>query len=259
MRTAKLLVIVVAGCLAALAASRADANGIITVPTPAYLASTTLLSLSGLEDGDEVVAVSDGALTVSFSSTMMRLTVPDTWGTWNTPPFTESAQPAILWSEGATSVHMSLSAPQRVFGFEAQPDLSDVEALSAAYFDADGNLLGELVRHVSGNGGALLFAAIWDVPVASVVFSDLADEDFAIANLRYGSAFVVPSPGSGALVATGLLLLWLLRTRRVAVATPGCAPARSSAAAAPAAEPFPLPGARPGSARPSAPSSSRSP
>jgi hypothetical protein len=214
MRTRNLLSALAAGAMVLMTAARADALGVISSPTSAYTSATSLISIGGLADGDEVGAISNGALTVGFSTTMMRLTVPDSWGTWNTPPFVESSTPPVLWSEGATGVLMSLSTPQLVFGFEAQPDLSDVETLIASFFDEHGNLLGEVVRDVSGNGGALLFAVTSDVPIGSVLFTDAAGEDFAIANVRYSSQFFVPVPGSGLLAATGLMLLLLRRSRR---------------------------------------------
>ena len=61
--------------------------------------------------------------------------------------------------------------------------------------------------------GALLFAVTSDVPIASVLFTDAAGEDFAIANVRYASQFFVPVPRTGILAATGLLLMLLQRRR----------------------------------------------
>lgn len=222
MRIPRLIAALAAGCLALAAAARADALIMIPSPSSAYQAATSLIDISGLADEEEVVAISDGALIVSFDTTMMRLTVPDSWGTWNTPPFTETGTPPVLWSEGASSVRMTLSAPQLVFGFEAQPNLSDIEALMATYFDETSSPLGSIVRAVSGNGGALLFAVSSPIPIASVLFTNLAGESFAIANVRYSSQIfvpVLPVPGSGGLAVTGLLLLcWqLARPARRAV------------------------------------------
>jgi hypothetical protein len=167
-------------------------------------------------------------LIVTFGTPMMRLTVPDTWNTWNTPPDTETDTPPVLWSEGAASVLMILSSPQLVFGFEAQPDLSDIETMVATFFDETASPLGTIVRDVSGNGGALLYAASSPIPIASVLFTDAADEGFGIANVRYSSQIFVPvpEPASGALVAAGfaLLLFWRLGSRSRTGAKRGDAP-----------------------------------
>src|SRR5215469_11197425 len=108
---------------------------ILGEPDSHYTSSTTLIDISGFSDGANLSLISGGGLTVFFSGSMMKLSVPATWGTWNSPPFTESSTPPILFTNGASSVGMMFSSPVHVFGFEAQPDLSDVETLTATYFE----------------------------------------------------------------------------------------------------------------------------
>jgi hypothetical protein len=210
MRTGRFIAALAAACVAGGFATHAHAFFVFTQPTPPYVSSTNLIDISGLSDGDEVSFIADSGLTVAFATLMMRLTVPDSWNTWNTPSFTETDTPPVLWSEEATAVLLSLSVPQLVFGFEAQPDASDVETLVATFFDDTHSPIGAIARDVSGNGGALLFAASSHVPIASVLLVDQADSDFAIANVRYSSQFLAPLPPTIALVALGcaLLLAW---------------------------------------------------
>jgi hypothetical protein len=219
MRIQRLITALAVGCFAATVAARADAALImIPQPSPAYTSSTSLIDISGLTDGNVYSSIFGSGFTVTFGTPMMRLTVPDTWNTWNTPPFTETDTPPVLWSIDASAVRMTLSSSQLVFGFEAQPDLSAIETLIATFFDDVGNPLGSIARDVSGNGGALLFAVASDIPIGSVLLTDAQGNDFAIANVRFSSRPFVPisAPATDMLVAIGLalLLLWQLRPWR---------------------------------------------
>src|SRR5437867_4124217 len=60
-------------------------------PIPLYTANTTLIDFSGLTDGTDYLSISGGGLTVTFDNPMTRLTVPNTWSTWNCPPATEAS------------------------------------------------------------------------------------------------------------------------------------------------------------------------
>ena len=86
----------------------------------------------------------------------MKLSVPDSWGTWNDPPFSEDSAPEVLYSNLFSSLAINFSSPVFAFGFEAQPGLSATELLSA-YFSRAGAER-SVSRDVSGNAGALLFA-----------------------------------------------------------------------------------------------------
>jgi PEP-CTERM motif len=93
-----------------------------------------------------------------------------------------------------------------VFGFEAQPDLSAVEGMTATFFDASNNSLGSIQLDVSGNAGAVLFAASSTTPILSVELKNAAGDDFAIANVRF-SPTPIPEPGTYVLLILGLLFL----------------------------------------------------
>jgi hypothetical protein len=211
----------------------------------AYTATTTLIDVSGTTDGTAYssLPVPPGSgLKVSFNSGMVRQTVPGSWGTWNCPPATEAscgdmltpANSPVFWSNGATTITMTLSMAEGTFGFEAQPDLSDVEKMTATFFDAAGNKVGSISGNVSGNGGALLFAASSNDPFKTVTLTDSGPVpmctgstcsaggcpagavcDFAIANLRYNSASI-PEPPPALLVGIVLagIVGWKVRLSR---------------------------------------------
>jgi len=183
-------------------------------PTPGYISSTTLIDISGLTDGSSYTSISDRALTVDFDISMKRLTVPDTFATWNCPPATEASctKPAapkglpVLGSDLDSSLIMALRPAAFVFGFEVQPDLSDVEQITEVVFDSKGNDLGGISLDVSGNAGALLFAVSSQTPIVSVQLVDEDFKDFAIANVRY-SLTPIPEPPSALLLGVGLVML----------------------------------------------------
>jgi PEP-CTERM motif len=185
------------------------AGSITRISQPSlYPPSATVINISGLTDGHSFTSISGGGLTVAFNTPMVKLTVPTTWSTWNCPPATDGCTPPVLWSNGASDITMTLSSAVHVFGFEAQPDLSDVEPLTAIFFGTSGHILGDISFDVSGNAGAMLFAASSSIPIDKVIFSDGAGEDFAIANLTFSQSFTAtPEPASILLMGTSLIAL----------------------------------------------------
>jgi PEP-CTERM motif-containing protein len=184
-----------------------------------------------------------------------KFTVGKTWGTWNCPPFTEmacakgSVTPTglpVLWSgdwnyqkfkaaDGSyfydvlgvspvSTVTMTLAgAAVKTFGFEAQPDSSTVDSMTATFYNG-ATTLGSIPLNVSGNGGALLFAATSDTAFTKVVLTDTTSsgpaacaqpncDDFAFANVRFSSN-PIPEPASLLLLGTGIATLGLRKLRR---------------------------------------------
>jgi hypothetical protein len=88
--------------------------------------------------------------------------------------------------------------------------------MTATFFDAGKKSLGDIKLNVSGNAGALLFAASSTTPIVSVELKNAAGDDFAIANVRF-SATPIPEPETNALFALGLLLLGRRMERRQGV------------------------------------------
>jgi PEP-CTERM motif len=198
--------------LVALLSGAARADFIpIGSPDATYLGATSSLGVSAA-DFDVVTALSDGTQVAAFDIGTVALTVPTTWATWGSPPNTESATPRVLWTNGFTSMTINLALPSFIFGFEAQPNTSVVSNLTVDFFSL-GVLVGEISLDVDGNAGARLFAASTTTDAFDMIVISGVD-DFAIANLRYAAAIVVPEPGSVALVLLGIVLLGLSRRRR---------------------------------------------
>jgi hypothetical protein len=197
-------------CLLLLLASVASA-GIIPIaqPTPTYTSETTLLDFSAL-DYDIVSQISDGTLTVSFlsggSPTLMDVdVVPDNWATWGSPPATENSTPSVLDSDsGYSDVVLSFSSPLEIFGVELEPDDMSTHTITATFYDGE-TPVGSVQQSVSGDAGALLFAASGG-PFDSVDIS--SDIDVGMADVRYELApIAAPEPSTLLLVGAGLALL----------------------------------------------------
>ena len=150
----------------------------------------------------------------SFSNPQSENNVPNSWATWGSPPATESSTPNVLWNEGFNTLTLTFS-PASIVGFELEPDNFAVEEVTAQFFDGT-NLVGTIDLSPNGSAGALLFAAQTDQAFTSVVITDLAGGDFAIAQLRYApvGGGTTPEPGTMVLLGTGLLgALGVMRRR----------------------------------------------
>ena len=141
---------------------------------------------------------------INFSNPQSENNVPNSWATWGCPPATESCTPNVLWNEGFSSLTISFTEPLKTFGFELEPDNFAVEEVTAQFFNG-ASLVGTIDLFPNGSAGALLFAGTTDSQFTSVVITDLAGGDFAIAELRGLPAPSTPEPGTMVLLGTGLL------------------------------------------------------
>jgi hypothetical protein len=184
----------------------------VAVPDDSYRTGTTLLGVPA--SPLQLDSIGDPELTVSFSTSLLPLTVGAGWATWGSPPNTESATPRVLWTQGATSLTFSFSEALTGFGFEAQPNPFEVLDITAEFFSG-ATSLGTITRAVDGSGGALLFAAAADFgdTFTSVVVTSAAD--FAVAQLRYTiPSGVIPEPATWAMMIAGFGLVGAAARRR---------------------------------------------
>jgi hypothetical protein len=165
--------------------------------------------------------ISDGLLTIAFSSPMRASTVGDDWASWGSPPNTESSTPRVLWSSldanfnPVTTVTFSFSAPLSLFGFEAEPGPTDIHTLTATFFMA-GQLEQTISRDVNGAAGALLFAATADPGTSFDSVTLASDADWAACQFRYVplTRTAAPEPRPVGLVPACLALLFAI-TRKL--------------------------------------------
>ena len=182
----------------------------IATPTSAYTGSTTLIPITAA-DLTSLTSLSDGVQTVTLSAPFVALTASSIyWGPWGSPPNTESSTPRLVANiTPVTSVTLTLSAPATTFGFELQPDIRSVFAVSANFYNGS-TLLGTVSQSINGDAGARLMAASSTTPITSVVIAISADASgFGIAQFRYIRAIqppVVPALSTAAMGALGLLL-----------------------------------------------------
>jgi hypothetical protein len=152
-------------------------------PTKKYTGKSCAFDLSGIPDFTEVTQVEACGQTVTFSVSMNKRTVPGGgWASWGSPPDTESATPAVLYSNGATSVTLSFSKGGKVGGVEAEPNPFEVHSFDASFMKGS-KTRGTIHRDdVDGNAGAKLLGGKAKKSFDTIVIS--SDIDFAIAQIR---------------------------------------------------------------------------
>jgi len=187
---------------------------VISMPDAAYLASTTKLPIVG-SDYTYVTSLSDPDLTVTFSHRLEIRTVPGSWATWSSPPWSESGTPRVLFDsdQPGTTVILDLSTPAKTFGLEMEPNAFQVYTMRADFYDG-ATLVGSISRSVDGMAGARLFAGATtsDKFTHVVVTTDPGAMGYAIAQLRYGE--LIPEPATLLLLGSGLVGAFVYRKRR---------------------------------------------
>lgn len=156
-------------------------------PTSKYTGKSCNIDLSSLADFTPVDSVSGCKTTVSLSSTFEKRSVPNSWGSWSSPPNSESATPNLLYSVGATTATIDFGTKVKTGGFEYEPDLFQVETVTVEFHkgaNGTGAIVGTITRDVDGSSGARLFGATAKKGFKSAVVSNNSGDDFGIAQIR---------------------------------------------------------------------------
>jgi hypothetical protein len=178
------------------AAAPSNAFTVISQPDATYQSTTTLIDISGIASDTAVNSLTDGSIVVSLSSTLTKGQVPTDWGSWSSPPNSQSSTPAVLYREPLKTLNVFLSKPSVTFGFELEPSIFGTYTFSAHFYSGLA-LVGSISQAIQGYAGARLFAASDSSnPFTSVrIDSSTADPvGFAIAQLRYESAPPAKAP-----------------------------------------------------------------
>jgi hypothetical protein len=128
-------------------------------PVAGYTGTTCLHSLFGIPDGTLVSQTSTCGVTITYTPTPTKYSVPASWGNWGTPPNTESATPDVLWTGTSDVLTLSYSKAVSISGVEMEPNLFTTENMQASWYRGDGVLLGTQARDVTSPAGTRLFAA----------------------------------------------------------------------------------------------------
>ncbi len=156
----------------------------IPLPDAKYQGATTKIDISSLPDFSTVSSITNGVQTVTFSTPMNKRTVPDSWATWSSPPFSEDSTPAILFSDGQLSLTIKLSVPSCIFGFELEPNPFRVVPYTVDFYSGT-TLVGSISMDVSGDAGARLFAAKTCCCTRFDRVEIRGGADFSIGQIRY--------------------------------------------------------------------------
>lgn len=152
--------------------------------------------------------LTDGVLTLDFSSTMAMFLVPDLWG-WSVAPNSERADdsvalpvldaynpsfnPAAAWDPktnwfGLSNLTITLSHPVWTFGFEADPD--DTGTITATFYTASSGSL-TISMDLSYSNSRIFAATGAPITKVSVALTNADYPDFCIGAFRYALAGVV--------------------------------------------------------------------
>jgi len=181
-------------------------------PNNKYLKGMCLADPSGLGEYAEVTEVDmpgekclihsvsfskpEGPDGVDNAATLQVLHVPTSWPSWAPPPYTETATPWVLYTQGATSVKMTFGADGQYAGtnckggVEVQPSGTQTHKYQGDFRDVAGNLLGSVFVSANGNGGARLLGAdtTGDPRIKTITVTDISTTvtptDFAMAQLH---------------------------------------------------------------------------
>lgn len=160
----------------------------ISQPTTDYTSATCAASITG--DGGNVGSIGVCGNIVSFDRTnrlpVERQVPTDGWELWGTPPAVEDPTPGILVLDKYRRLRIDVRRPSKVSGVELEPKDDATATYTATFFSDEGcdDLIGKITRTVSGNGGAVLFAADTRPGVGCISVISRDEVAFAVAEIR---------------------------------------------------------------------------
>jgi hypothetical protein len=161
------------------------------------------IDLSGLTDFTNYTSFGSPAGTIQTNPDVNKRTVGSSWATWS-----HGATPDVLFSDGETSMVLTMPGGVTAFDFYLEPDPFDVITLSAT--TQDGTMV---TQDVSGNAGAKYygFYATDGMVIDSVTIS--GPTDFAFGEMRI-STTAMPEPAAMLLLVIGMAGVGAARRRR---------------------------------------------
>ena len=182
-----LLSVVLAACWVAAPTVQAGLIQISTLDADLdaeYLAVTTNISiLSSIRDYTNVTSLADESLTVNFSDKQNVRTVGVGWNTWSSAPYSESANPRVLYGDSPLlTIHFS--QPLDIFGIEAEPNPYSLQTFTTTFFN-DSSVVGSFSQNIHGFAGARLLAASASDGSVFTSVTISATRDFAVGQFRY--------------------------------------------------------------------------
>lgn len=144
---------------------------------------------------------------LEFSTVVDHRSIGDGWSTWS-----HDYTGDVYYSNGATSLTLTLPGNACAFYFYAEPNPFAVHSMTATALDGT-----SIVQNVNGSAGASYFGfySTDGSPLTSITLTSTVD--FAIGEFGIASAdmFAVPVPGTILLGALGTGLVGYLRRHRM--------------------------------------------
>jgi len=161
-------------------------------PVKKYTNKSCAFDISGLTNFQDYTSITGcGGNEATFSSPVNKRQVAEDgsggWRSWGSPPDTEDAFPAVLYSNGAPTLTISFSKKSTVGGVEIEPDPFEEHSFTLEYFkkaDGTGKSLGAITVSANGDHGARLLGAKTKKPFKSFTITDNEGVGYSIAQIR---------------------------------------------------------------------------
>jgi hypothetical protein len=156
-------------------------------PDTAYQGATGKCTIDGTPVSATSTCTDGVGAQVNFTPAAQARQVGSSWGTWSSPPFSESALPKIAFFTGtmATLDYGTAALDSSVLGSEWEPNSFTLHTIVCS-FQSAGVEVESVSRAVLGQAGARLFAVDLDLDTADAIVCSIpaAAQGFATAQIR---------------------------------------------------------------------------